>query len=339
MNGPILQQLEPRLLLSIPGDVNVPGDVTGNGFVDDADIAVLIANWEQDPEVISNWGLGDLTGDTDVDGSDLNALLGNWTGGPGYYRSPGTDQDLPDPIARDPYANYSHLPLWVDGAQYDDAVQGIIGDCWLAAAVSSLAQASPEMLEESIIDLGDGTYGVRFYDWYTQEEIWYRVDADLPQVNGTPTYASITPDGELWVALLEKAFIQYRGYDSYSRLDGGYMGGAYAALTGEGYDTIVTSTMTNDDMGVYIEQSLAAGHAVSVGSDGLPGQVVVNPILGAHAYAVHSIEEVDDEWFVTVYNPRGDDSVVWDDNFEDGLLRLSMDVFQQAFVVVCTSRA
>jgi len=60
----------------------LPGDANGNGFVDDDDLAILLANWEQDPTVLTDWSLGDFTDDTNVDDDDLSVLLGNWTGPP-----------------------------------------------------------------------------------------------------------------------------------------------------------------------------------------------------------------------------------------------------------------
>ncbi len=69
-----------------PPPATVLGDANRNGFVDDSDLAILLSNWEQDPLVISTWGLGNFTesslGDTDVDDVDLAVLLGNWTGAP-----------------------------------------------------------------------------------------------------------------------------------------------------------------------------------------------------------------------------------------------------------------
>jgi len=62
-----------------------PGDANRNGFVDDTDLAILLANWEQDPRTITTWELGNFTqalGDFDVDDDDLSILLSNWTGAP-----------------------------------------------------------------------------------------------------------------------------------------------------------------------------------------------------------------------------------------------------------------
>ncbi len=73
-------------LTSLVTHVVIPGDANDNGFVDDIDLAIVLGNWEQDPEVISTWGLGNFTeeslGDTDVEDADLAVLLGNWTGSP-----------------------------------------------------------------------------------------------------------------------------------------------------------------------------------------------------------------------------------------------------------------
>ena len=58
------------------------GDANNNGFVDDADLAVLLANWQDDPNVLSAWSRGDFNGDNNVNDADLSILLANWTGPP-----------------------------------------------------------------------------------------------------------------------------------------------------------------------------------------------------------------------------------------------------------------
>lgn len=61
----------------IPGAVGVTGDLNGDGFVDGADLAALLANWGvcADPDSCP----ADLTGDAMVNGADLATLLANWT--------------------------------------------------------------------------------------------------------------------------------------------------------------------------------------------------------------------------------------------------------------------
>lgn len=53
--------------------VGLPGDLNGDGFVNGADLASLLANWNQP-------GASDLNGDGTTNGADLATLLANWTG-------------------------------------------------------------------------------------------------------------------------------------------------------------------------------------------------------------------------------------------------------------------
>ncbi len=55
------------------------GDINGNGFVDEYDLSLLLANWGNAP---LGWTTGDFTGDGVADHVDLSVLLANWTGPP-----------------------------------------------------------------------------------------------------------------------------------------------------------------------------------------------------------------------------------------------------------------
>jgi hypothetical protein len=56
----------------------IPGDASGNGFVDGGDLNVLLANWNKTG---ASWSDGDFTGNGYIDGGDLNILLSNWNAG------------------------------------------------------------------------------------------------------------------------------------------------------------------------------------------------------------------------------------------------------------------
>jgi len=56
------------------------GDANLDAYVDDNDLAVMLANWT--PTGPATWQLGDFTGDTLINDDDLAVLLGNWTGPP-----------------------------------------------------------------------------------------------------------------------------------------------------------------------------------------------------------------------------------------------------------------
>ena len=107
--------------------------------------------------------------------------------------------------------------------------------------------------------LGDGTYAVRFLNGST--EMYYRLDARLPG-GSSPAYANLTPQGELWVPLLEKAFAEADG-NSYANLNGGMLGTAETLITGAKESTLSASNDTA--LAQKMADALAAGHAMTAG--------------------------------------------------------------------------
>jgi len=53
----------------------IPGDINGDGFVNGADLAIVLGSWGP-----CGGCSGDVTGDDLVDGADIAIVLGNWTG-------------------------------------------------------------------------------------------------------------------------------------------------------------------------------------------------------------------------------------------------------------------
>jgi hypothetical protein len=101
-------------------------------------------------------------------------------------------------------------PVFVDGARAVDVDQGWAGTCYLLAAAGAITATRPAVVEDMFLDNGDGTYGVRFLT-STQAEIWVTVDRRIPSRNGTILLAAGAERswaGELWPALLEKAYAQ-----------------------------------------------------------------------------------------------------------------------------------
>ena len=232
-------------------------------------------------------------------------------------------QSLRDPTSSYGMSNYANRPLFVDGPQYDDIHQGALGDCYYLAVLASMSDTDPNLIRQAITDLGDGTYAVRFYRGGA--EVYLRLDADMPSA-----YAKLTPDGETWVMLMEKAYAFFRyGSNSYSSIEGGWMSTVITELTGASSQTQWTGGSAAS-LASCISTSLAAGHSVTLGSYSNP----VSPIVGGHAYMVKSIEGADADAYVTVYNPWGVDGMSYDSNYNDGLLRLSMAQIQACFSAV-----
>ena len=230
------------------------------------------------------------------------------------------------------YANFASRPLFVNGAQYNDIAQGAVGDCYFLASLASIAQNHAGTIEQSITALGDGTYAVRFYR--NGSPVYLRIDADLPVYSsGALTYAKASPQGEIWVPLMEKAYAYFRyGKNSYASIEAGWMSTVYTEVTNVQATSVSTSGSLTS-LASYISSNLAAGRPMTVGSYSSPP----SPIVGGHAYRIKSIETVSGQTYVTVYNPWGIDGRSWDSNSNDGLLKITIAQFQACFSTICTS--
>ncbi|MHC4293984.1 MAG: C2 family cysteine protease [Planctomycetota bacterium] len=245
------------------------------------------------------------------------------------------EQNFTDPTATSSAArwdNFADSPLFVDGPEYNDIRQGAIGDCYFLACLSSLADTDPTIISQMITSLGDGTYAVRFHR--SGEEVFLRIDADLPVYSsGSLTYAKASPDGEIWVPLVEKAYAHFRyDQDSYSSIHGGWMSTTYREITG-GYTNTMWTGGSTSTLYNYFADHLAQGHAVTLGSySGAP-----SPVVGSHAYQVKSVHTSGGQQYVTVYNPWGVDGRSWDSNYYDGLLTLTIQQVQTSYSAAIAS--
>ncbi|MCK5557368.1 MAG: hypothetical protein KAJ01_03255, partial [Candidatus Hydrogenedentes bacterium] len=227
------------------------------------------------------------------------------------------------------YSNFANRELFVGGADYDDVRQGSVGDCYYLASLSSLADTDPQIIEQMVTSLGDGTYAIRFYR--SGQEVYLRVDADLPVYsNGSLTYAKLSPQGELWVPIVEKAYAHFRyNQNSYQSISGGWMDTVYREVSGGSTQWRYTSGSITS-LASYIRSYLNAGYSLTLGSY----SSAASPVVGSHAYVIKSIDANNN---VTVYNPWGVDGRSWDSNYYDGLLRLSIGQIQNSYVAVITA--
>jgi hypothetical protein len=180
-----------------------------------------------------------------------------------------------------------------------DVSQGLIANCFILAALASVAAADPSLLRGVVTDLGDGTYAVRIMQGKSAR--YYRLDADLPVRPGnavSPAYGQLGADNSLWVALVEKAFALDRG-GSYKNLDrGGWMSVAYTALG----LTARTLLPGSSPMGMLMLAAgqLAFGQAVTLATK---RQVGESPVMPNHAYMLEGVE-VDARGMPTVVHLR-----------------------------------
>ncbi|MDB5326433.1 MAG: Alkaline phosphatase [Phycisphaerales bacterium] len=235
-------------------------------------------------------------------------------------------QALPDPVLKGATVKYrnfkDHSVFASGGPSIDDIVQGQLGDCYFLAQLGSYAKIDPAMIRQSIVDFGDGTYGVQFRKG--DAKVVYRIDADLPSYStSTLAYAAFGGQGSLWAALYEKAWTYQRTTkNTYASIEAGFMtevAGAFGKAASWG-QTSSANTLLAD-----LQAQLAAGKSVTVGTSGEPSGSLM---IGGHAYTVISItDDGAGGYTVVVRNPWGIDGYTCGDNVQDGYVTLTSAQF------------
>ena len=262
-------------------------------------------------------------------------------------------QNLPDPRLFEnettgvtpTYRNLSDRPLFAStGPKLDDIQQGQLGDCYYLASLGSIADQRPEFIQRHIVDLGDGTYAMRFKRGGV--ETYVRVDGDLPTISVGGggfflAYAGSGAESSIWTAIAEKAYAFFRKNEgTYESIEGGTSGsilgelmpGAYNDL-GVSSDTKLSVPFFRDSVLTELRTALANGRAVTA-STGLAPGLDGTPVHGRHVYVVDQVNKNSSGAFTTVriYNPHGTDfdgDAVTGAN--DGFLTLTADQFYNNF--------
>ena len=120
--------------------------------------------------------------------------------------------------------------LFEESVDASEVEQGLLGDCWLAAALSIVTQ-QPLLLHALFAgaDVRAGVYTVRlFHDGHHR---FITVDDFVPVLasSGLPVFAHAKSRQELWVPILEKAFAKL--YGSYAAIESGQLTDALVCLT------------------------------------------------------------------------------------------------------------
>ncbi|XP_034283792.1 calpain-8-like isoform X2 [Pantherophis guttatus] len=213
-------------------------------------------------------------------------------------------------------------PQFIEGgATRTDICQGLLGDCWLLAAVASLT------LNEAILEWvvpNDQSFqkdyaGIfHFKFWQYGEWLDVIVDDRLPTKNGQLVYLHSKERNEFWGALLEKAYAKLNG--SYEALIEGTLTEAFEDCTG-GICESFHHNPAPAKLYQIIQKALQAGSLLGCFiNTSEKVQKTSKQLFSHHAYSVTGAEEVTYrghlEELIRIRNPWGDRewTGAWSDN-------------------------
>jgi len=222
--------------------------------------------------------------------------------------------------------------LFVGGASRFDITQGMLGDCWLLAAVATLCQYEDLLMQvvphDQSFEKDQGYCGIfrfRFWQYGKWEEVV--VDDRLPTYNNKLVFLHSSQNNEFWSALLEKAYAKLCG--TYEALKGGQTSEAMEDFTGGVTETFQIAKM-GPDFFKTVSKAQDRQSLMCCSIEAKPTEIEAkldNGLIKGHAYSVTGVTQVKvkdkDVELLRIRNPWGnakewngawsDDSGEWKD--------------------------
>ncbi len=202
------------------------------------------------------------------------------------------------------YKSFSTSPLFSDtGPSINDVSQGELGDCYLLATLSSVAKTDATLIRNDVINNNDGTYSVTF-----GHSAAIKVSSDLPVLaNGQLAYAQLGAQNSIWVAIVEKAYAEFKNpkANSYKTINGGWMGDVFTAF-GLANQSTYTTTNAASLMTTLATDLKAQDFTTFATTNKLQKN---SPLIAGHAYEVDAVntDTKGNAVSVTLRNPWGNE--------------------------------
>lgn len=218
--------------------------------------------------------------------------------------------------------------IWADvGDYFDDVVkvtdpiQGSLGDCYFIAALASVAWTKPHLIVNATRpsasdNEGSPFHSISFYNDKKQETVEVSERIPLYETTDRIIYASSVNQGEIWPAVMEKAYVKWKtgnntDYPNYPLIAGGYSTGACAELIGGTATKKIHTSVSDNALMEFIKSNCdsyctvnpmtAATYSAPPSNCDYPKAGIVN----SHAYSLLGYEKYNNEYYIILRNPWG----------------------------------
>ncbi|SHF08990.1 C2 family cysteine protease [Chryseobacterium takakiae] len=208
-----------------------------------------------------------------------------------------------------------------DVTEYNDPVQGAVGNCYFIAAIAAIAWATPYTIEHKVRATGTGetdrSNAIQFFTKGGGKDAATRLvevtDNTIINASNNPVYCRSNDAGEIWPAVYEKAFAKWITNVNHDKPDisqtaYGDPAKAVAQLTNKTPYYYYTSSRTGLDLfGIVRENSMSfkTFNPMVAWTYGSGKDYTGSNIVGNHAYTVLGWSTFNNKNYIILRNPWG----------------------------------